>query len=81
MSETQRRRILQHLLTRGSCTAGELVYEYGIGSPRKRLSEIRKAPELAAMGYELRTERMEGHNRFGEPVTYNRYFLRRRDDE
>ena len=81
MSMIQRKRILQHLQEFGSCTAGGLMVMYGIGSPRKRLSELSRSAELQLLGLELASERVEGVNRYGEPVTFKRYFLVNREDK
>lgn len=78
---TQRSRILNHLMEHGSVTARELWEDYGIGSPRKRISELRKSPQLEAKGLEITSTRESGHNRFGEPTSFNRYTLRRADHE
>lgn len=75
---SQKQRALQHLLQHGSVTARELINDYGMGSPRKRMSELRHSPELAALGYRLVTKEETGKNRYGEPVTYNRYYLEER---
>lgn len=71
----QRSRILQHLLVYGSTTARELWELYGIGSPRKRISELRKSPHLEKLGYQITDRIEEGHNRFWEPTRYKRYVL------
>ena len=71
---TQLRRALVMLKMNGSVTAGELMNVAGMGSPRKRISELKHSPLLA--GYEIVDQWEEGHNRFGEPVRYKRYFLK-----
>ena len=72
---SQRSHIIRHLLSMGEISAMDLAYSYGIGSPRKRLSEIRKSEQLKKMGYELRDKYVEGHNRYGEPIRYKVYYL------
>ena len=76
--ETQRARILQHLLQHGSVTARELTYDYGMGSPRKRMSELRRALDAQSSEWEILDEMETGVNRYGEPVIYKRYRLERR---
>ena len=71
---TQLRRALSMLRERGSVTAGELMTEAGMCSPRKRISELKRSPML--QGYEIVDQWAEGHNRYGEPVRYKRYYLR-----
>ena len=78
--KSQESRILNHLLYRGPVTAKLLSDEYGIMSPRKRLSELARSPKLQELGCELRSLRMTGHNRFGEPCRYNMYYLEWPDD-
>ncbi|MBP5720396.1 MAG: hypothetical protein J6W82_04970 [Bacteroidales bacterium] len=70
---TQLRRALAMLRENGSVTAGELMTDAGMCSPRKRISELKRSTMLA--GYEIQDQWEEGHNRYGEPVRYKRYFL------
>ena len=72
---TQLRRALSMLREHGSVTAGELMTDCGMCSPRKRISELKRSTMLA--GYEIVDEWEEGHNRYGEPVRYKRYFLKK----
>ena len=71
---TQLRRALSMLRERGSVTAGELMTDAGMCSPRKRISELKRSTMIA--GYEITDQWEEGHNRYGEPVRYKRYYLR-----
>ena len=72
----QWRRILNLMKTDGSVTAGQLMRDCAIGSPRKRISELKKSAMLAAEGYEIIDTYEEGYNRYGDPVRYTRYILK-----
>ena len=68
MSETQKTRIWNYLVEEGSITPMDAMREFG-------------AMRLAAVIFELRKEHViitefeTAKNRYGEPVTYARYFL------
>ena len=66
---TQNERILRHLHDFGSLTSMEAMLDYGIMRLASRVSDIKKA------GVPIRVETVSGKNRFGEPVSYARYFL------
>lgn len=76
--QAQWARILFLLKRDGSVTAGGLMRDCGIGSPRKRLSELKRSPVLEAEGYEIVDQYEDGYNRYGDPVRYKRYFLVRK---
>ena len=68
--------ILQDLMENGSVTARDLWSRYGIGSPRKAISVLRRSERLKEMGYEITDQWEEGHNKFGQPTRYKRYILK-----
>lgn len=70
---TQTERILRHLKTFGSITHAEALAEYGIYQPATRIFELKRA------GYNIRSEKMEGTNRFGEKVNFVKYVLEDRE--
>ena len=74
--QAQWRRILNLLKQNGHTTARELMIDCGIGSPRKRISELKTSPMLAAEGYEIIDTWEDGYNRYGDPVRYKRYILK-----
>ena len=79
--EAQRSLILTHLMNRGPASAVMLSRLYGIGSPRKRLSEIRHSKRLEELGCTLEVQPTEGYNQFGKLVKYNLYYLKWNDEE
>lgn len=66
---TQHERILRHLKEVGSLTQAEAFQEYGVGRLSSRICE------LWAAGYPINREFETRNNRYGEPVTYCRYWL------
>lgn len=61
--------ILRHLRDYGSVTNYELVLEYGIGSPTRRITDLRQR------GYPIKSVPEHGVNRYGEKTNYTRYEL------
>lgn len=61
--------ILRHLRDYGSVTNYELVLEYGIGSPTRRITDLRQR------GYPIKSVPEHGVNRYGEKTKYTRYEL------
>ena len=61
--------ILRHLRDYGSVTNYELVLEYGIGSPTRRITDLRQR------GYPIKSVPEHGINRYGEKTSYTRYML------
>jgi hypothetical protein len=61
--------ILRHLRDYGSVTNYELELEYGIGSPTRRITDLRQR------GYPIKSVPMHGVNRYGEKTNYTRYEL------
>ena len=67
--------ILRHLRDYGSVTNYELVLEYGIGSPTRRITDLRQR------GYPIKSVPEHGVNRYGEKTSYTRYVLDKADCE
>lgn len=61
--------ILKHMKDHGSITTFEAYEQYGITKLTTRISELRR------LGVKIRHQAHSGVNRFGKPVTYNRYWL------
>ena len=70
MKKTQCERIIDYINRYGSITVREMSAYLGIGSPRKRISELKDK------GYEFDKRTEKGKNRFGEPIHYVRYYLK-----
>lgn len=68
---TQNERILRHLMDGGTLTQGEAFQDYGIGRLSSRICELRKA------GYPIEREFVTKKNRYGENVSFCRYWLGR----
>lgn len=66
---TQCDRILRHLKDYGSLTSLEAITEYGIMRLASRVSELRKK------GYNIQVKYESGRNRYGEPVSWARYYM------
>lgn len=70
MKRTQQAKILEYCKTHGSITVREATVELEINSPRKRISELRRAGFAVDTVTEYRT------NDYGVEVRYNRYFIK-----
>ena len=68
---TQCERIKRHLEDYGSITSLEAVNEYGILRLAARVSDLK------AQGLDISDKFESSKNRYGETVSYKRYFLRR----
>ena len=68
---TQRERILNHLEKYGSITTWESFERYG----DTRLSD--KIYQLKKLDYEFDEEWITTKNRYGKPVTFKKYILKR----
>lgn len=66
---TQCERIYRHLKDYGSITSLEAMQEYGIMRLASRISDMKKS------GVAIRTETVNGKNRYGEKTSFSRYFL------
>ena len=67
--DTQAYRILQYIREHGDITSMDAFVDLGITQLTSRISEMR------AKGFDIKSERLSGKNRFGEAVSYNRYWL------
>lgn len=70
MKETQGIRIISYMLRHGSITPYEAFSDLGITKLATRVGELRRK------GVEIDSTRETRANRFGDNVTYMRYFLR-----
>lgn len=66
---TQHERIIRHLSSGKPLSQAEAFTEYGIGRLSSRICELRK------LGYKIRSEYVVQKNRYGEPVSFVRYYL------
>lgn len=64
---TQSDRVLRHLQDFGSITQVTALRDYGIMRLGARIWDLKR------QGYDIRTEREEGLNRYGERTAYARY--------
>lgn len=69
MKITQRERIVEYIRKFGSITSSDAYNDLGITQLATRISELKE------QGYEFKTEWESKKNRFGELVTFKRYFL------
>lgn len=70
---TQCERVLDHMRRFGGLTAWEAMRDYGI----MRLGA--RVWDLKARGHDIRRTMESSKNRYGEPVSYARYFLEEND--
>lgn len=68
---TQCERILRHLRDYGSITQAEAQAEYGVARLAARIDNLRER------GHVIRSELVQGRNRYGEKTRYARYTLER----
>lgn len=66
---TQHSLILSYMKEHGSITTYEAYEQLGITKLTTRISELKGA------GFDIRQRTESGLNRYGKPVTYNRYWL------
>lgn len=69
MKQTQRAKILEFCRNHGSITVRDAYVHLDINSPRKRISELRRA------GFNVDTVTEYRKNSHGLEVRYNRYFI------
>jgi hypothetical protein len=62
--------ILMHLQDYGSITSIQAMQEYGIMRLASRINDLKRE------GYNIVSETMKSHNRFGETVHYSVYRLK-----
>ena len=68
---TQNGRILNHLQSYGSITSKEAMDLYSCFRLASRINDLKK------MGYNIKSVRESGINKFGEPIHWARYSLAR----
>lgn len=68
---TQCERILRHLRDYGSITQAEAQAEYGVTRLAARIDNLRER------GHAIKSELVQGKNRYGEKTRYARYTLER----
>lgn len=66
---TQCERILQYIDENGSITQLDALREFGCMRLASRISDLKKA------GYPIRGKMETSKNRYGESVSYSRYFM------
>lgn len=66
---TQHSLILSYMKEHGSITTYEAYEQLGITKLTTRISELKGA------GFDIRQRTESGLNRYGKPVTFNRYWL------
>lgn len=66
---TQHTLIIEYMREHGSITTYEAYEQLGITKLTTRISELKGA------GFDIRQRTESGLNRYGKPVTYNRYWL------
>lgn len=69
MKMTQRERIIEYIREFGSITSWEAYSDLGITQFATRVKELKE------QGYEFKTEWESKKNRYGEPVSFKRYYL------
>ena len=72
---TQHSLILSYMKEHGSITTYEAFMELGITKLTTRISELRRG------GFLIRERSESGVNRYGKPVTYNRYWLEEKQNK
>jgi len=69
MKMTQGERIIEYIRKFGSITSYDAYSDLGVTQFSTRVSELKE------QGYEFKTEWESKENRYGEPVTFKRYYL------
>ena len=72
---TQHSLILDYMKEHGSITTFEAYEQLGITKLTTRISELRNG------GFIIRQRAESGVNRYGKPVTYNRYWLEEKQNK
>ena len=72
---TQHTLIIDFMREHGSITTYEAFMELGITKLTTRISELRRG------GFLIRERSESGVNRYGKPVTYNRYWLEEKQNK
>lgn len=71
---TQCERIVRHIEDYGSITSLDAMTEYGIMRLASRINDLK------GMGFNVKRVMESAKNRYGEPVSYARYYLEDRHD-
>ena len=71
---TQCERILRHMEDYGSITSLEAMTEYGVMRLASRVNDLKH------FGFDIRRVMETSKNRYGEPVSYARYYLEEKND-
>lgn len=66
---TQCERILKYMQDFGGITSMEAFHDLGCARLASRICDLKKA------GYSIKHESVRKENRYGEPVTFYKYFL------
>ena len=69
MKITQRQRIINYIREFGSITSYEAYKDLGITQLATRIKELKEE------GYKFKTEWNSDKNRFGEAISYKKYYL------
>ena len=69
MKTSQKDRIINYIREFGSISSWEAYSDLGVTQLGARIDQLKKE------GYEFKTEWETSKNRFGEPVSYKRYYL------
>ena len=69
MKITQRQRIVKYIRDFGSITSFEAYADLGITQLATRIKEPKDE------GYKFKTEWINSKNKYGEPISFKRYFL------
>ena len=71
---TQCEKILRHMEDYGSITPMEAMSEYGVMRLASRVNDLKH------FGFDIRRVMENGKNRYGERVSYARYYLEEKND-
>lgn len=74
MGKTQCERILDYIKDYGSITSLEAVKDLGCMRLASRICDLKK------QGYNITTKTETGKNRYGEPMSYSRYYMESKKD-
>ena len=69
MKETQCERIIKYMNDFGSITVVEAMSDLGCGRLAARIFDLKEK------GYRIGKKTESGRNRYGEPISYARYYL------
>ena len=66
---TQCEQILQDMQDNGGITSLDAIREFGCTRLSGRIYDLKK------QGHDIKKQRVTGKNRYGKPVSYDRYFM------